>query len=92
MIGPFFGLTMMSYFIYHTIYGNHGLIAWRRFNKDIEQAERNLAQIEKTRDNLVNCVMLLHPNSLDPDLLEERARLMLNMGNNDDIIIFRPYF
>jgi hypothetical protein len=29
----------------------------------------------------------MEPGSLDPDLLEERARLMLNYGYDNDIII-----
>ncbi len=34
-----------------------------------------------------NRVRLLEPGSLDPDMLEERARLMLNYGHADDIVI-----
>jgi hypothetical protein len=30
---------------------------------------------------------MLRPDSLDPDLLEERARAVLNLGHPDDRII-----
>ena len=35
-------------------------------------------------------VTMLRPDSIDPDLLEERARAVLNLGYADDRIILRP--
>jgi len=33
---------------------------------------------------------LLRPDNLDRDMLDERARLMLNYSHPDDIIIIQP--
>jgi len=91
VIGPFLGLTAVVYFGYHTIQGDRGLMAWWRLNQEIKQAEESLAQLEDARDNLDHRARLLRPDHLDPDMLEERARLMLNMGRDDEVIVLRPH-
>ncbi|WP_241911564.1 FtsB family cell division protein [Telmatospirillum siberiense] len=91
VIGPFLGLTAVVYFAYHTVQGDRGLLAWWRLNQDIKQAEESLAQLEEVRDNLDHRARLLRPDHLDADMLEERARLMLNMGRDDEVIVLRPH-
>ena len=91
VLGPFLGLTAVVYFAYHTVQGDRGMLAWWRLNKEIKQAEDTLAQLEDERDNLDRQAVLLRPEHLDADMLEERARLMLNMGRDDEIIILRPH-
>lgn len=91
VVGPFLGLTAVVYFAYHTVQGDRGLIAWWRLTQDIKQAEESLAQLEDVRDNLDHRAQLLRPDHLDPDMLEERARLMLNMGRDDEVIVLRPH-
>ena len=89
VIGPFLGLTAVVYFAYHTVQGDRGLLAWWRLNQEIKQAEDSLGQLQTERDNLDRRARLLRPDHLDPDMLEERARMMLNLGRDDDIIILR---
>jgi cell division protein FtsB len=91
VVGPFLGLTAVVYFAYHTVQGDRGLMAWWRLNLEIKQAEESLAQLEDVRDNLDHRAQLLRPDHLDPDMLEERARLMLNMGRDDEVIVLRPH-
>ena len=43
--------------------------------------------LERQRLALAHRVGLLRPDSLDPDMLEERARMLLNYGHRDDRII-----
>ena len=89
VVGPFVGLIVVVYFAYHTVEGDRGLLAWWRLNQEIHQAEESLGQLEEIRDNLDRRVRLLRPDHLDPDMLEERARLMLNLGRPDDQVILR---
>lgn len=89
VVGPFLGLTLVVYFAYHTVQGDRGLIAWWQLNQQVKQAEETLAQLEETRDTLDRRASLLRPDHLDPDMLEERARLMLNMSHDDDVVILR---
>jgi cell division protein FtsB len=90
VVGPFIGLTAVVYFAYHTVQGDRGLLAWWRLTQDIKQAEETLSQLEEVRDNLDHRAQLLRPDHLDADMLEERARLMLNMGRDDEVIVLRP--
>ena len=53
----------------------------------VERAEGVLAAVREQRERLEHRVQLMEPDSLDPDLLEERARLMLNYGYPNDIVI-----
>jgi cell division protein FtsB len=89
-IGPFLGLTAMAYFAYHMIQGDRGLIAWWRLSHEIAQAETNLAGLKSEEDRLDRRARLLRPDHLDRDMLEERARLMLDVGRPDEIMVLRP--
>lgn len=89
VIGPFLGLTLVVYFAYHTVQGDRGLMAWWQLNQQVKQAEETLAKLEDTRNTLDRRASLLRPDHLDPDMLEERARLMLNMGHDDEVVVLR---
>jgi cell division protein FtsB len=77
----------VGYFAYHVVHGDRGLIAWWNINQRVEAAKSVLAQTRAERETLENRVYLMNPGSLDPDMLEERARLMLNYGYSNDIVI-----
>ena len=53
----------------------------------VEVARLQYEEIKARRMELEHRVRLLHPNSLDPDMLDERARLMLNYGHEDDVVV-----
>ncbi|WP_185961219.1 septum formation initiator family protein [Telmatospirillum sp. J64-1] len=90
IIGPLLGVSAIVYFGYHTIQGDRGLLAWHRLGQEIKEAEQVLARVQEERDQLAHRVSLLRPESLDPDMLEERARMMLHMGRDDEIVILTP--
>ena len=79
----------MAYFAYHTVEGNRGVLAWARLIMEILAAEMELATVASERQALEHRVLLLRPDHLDPDMLEERARVMLNMGRADELVIFQ---
>ncbi len=85
---PVLALLAVVYFAYHTWEGNRGIMAWMRLNGEIDDAEGQLARIEQERRTLEHRVLLLRPDHLDPDMLEERARAMLNMGHEGEILVF----
>jgi cell division protein FtsB len=87
VVGPVLGLCAAGYFAYHVMHGERGLIAWIELQRKVEAVEASLARVAAERRTLENRVQLLHPQSLDPDMLEERARVMLNYGHPDDIVI-----
>tara|TARA_Y100000588_G_scaffold326335_1_gene360690 strand:+ start:993 stop:1247 length:255 start_codon:yes stop_codon:yes gene_type:complete len=78
---------VFSYFIYHSIQGDRGLLAWRHLNLRITEAKLTLAELEKQRTQLEKQVGMLSPSSLDPDLLEEQGRRLLNFSRKDEVVI-----
>jgi cell division protein FtsB len=84
------GACVAGYFIYHAVQGDRGILAWLRVNQQLEAAQLELAQSATERAALEQRVALLNNSSLDLDMLEERARIMLNFSDPDDVVIFLP--
>jgi len=83
------GLSAITYFAYHAVEGDRGLLAWWHFNRDIQVAEATLGDLRKEQGALDTKTRLLRPERLDPDMLEERARAMADLGHDDEVIILR---
>ncbi|MBF0093707.1 MAG: septum formation initiator family protein [Alphaproteobacteria bacterium] len=90
ILGPLLGVGAVVYFSYHAVQGDRGLLAWWEVRHEIQQASRQLALVEAERDAWEKRVALLRPDSLDPDILEEGARVILNMGRPDEVVILSP--
>ena len=86
---PLVCLIVISYFAYHAVYGQHGFIAWLSLQNRVDTLDQQLAEVRGAREQLDRQVALLRPESLDPDLLDERARATLGFANPNDIVIFR---
>jgi cell division protein FtsB len=87
VIGPALGICAIGYFSYHLVHGTRGLYAWWELTHQVEEALEILVDVKGKEDALAHRVKLLHPQSLDPDMLDERTRLMLNYGLRDEIVI-----
>ena len=88
VLGPAIGICVISYFVYHVIHGDRGLIAWRSLGQRVATATIELRQIRAERSILEHRVGLLRPESLDPDMLDEWSRRILNFGHRDETIVF----
>lgn len=86
---PLACLIVLSYFAYHAVYGRHGFIAWLSLQNTVDTLEQQFAEVRATHARLDQQVSLLRPESLDPDLLDERARATLGLAHPNDIVIFR---
>lgn len=87
IIGPVMGVFAVGYFAFHAFRGERGLFALRQLSHQVETAQMLNSKIKFQRKELEHRVSLLHPDNLDPDMLDERARIMLNYGLQNDIII-----
>jgi cell division protein FtsB len=87
-IAPVFAFTVMVYFIFHSVEGDRGLLAYWSMQDRVGEIVKLRDDIKARRELLEQRVKALRPGSLDPDLLDERARTMLDMANRDDVIIF----
>ena len=87
------------YFSFYTVNGERGLLRYMYLSKEIKYArqvaERNTADTEALHNQRVAAleqkVRLLSSNSLDLDLLEERARIVLNFAADDEFVILDSY-
>jgi len=88
IVGPVLGVCVAAYFGYHAVHGQSGVTAFLRLKQDVAQARVAQAEVAARRRTLDHRVELLNPATLDPDMLDERARVMLNYGREDEIVIF----
>ncbi|MEJ8573178.1 septum formation initiator family protein [Microbaculum marinum] len=86
---PIIGIAVIGYFVYHGLNGARGFWASQQREAEVAVLEKELADLRKERDILEQHVALLRPESLDPDMLEERARVLLNVAHPNDIVIMR---
>jgi len=84
---PILGACVVGYFVYHAVQGDRGIIAWMVLSQQIEEARAAQAELAAERAMLEHRARLLRPDSLDPDMLEERARVMLNLAYMDELVI-----
>ena len=85
-IGPSVGACLFSSFVYHAIEGDRGVMAWLRISQQLSENKAALATLQGERQEVQHRVALLS-GSIDADLLDERARLMLNVAEPDDRLV-----
>ncbi len=90
IIAPVAIFSLVAYFAYHAVQGERGLLAWLTVNQELAQARAVQTVLTETRTNLERRVTLLRPDSLDRDMLDERAHAILNYGSEDEVIILLP--
>jgi len=88
-VGPILGAILLVYFGYHAVQGDTELVAWWQHQHELDRVSAELASLSVTRSDWERRVELLGPDSLDPDILEERSYLMLSLVHPSDLVI--PY-
>ncbi|MDF2965199.1 MAG: Septum formation initiator [Rickettsiaceae bacterium] len=74
-------LLLLTYFIFHALYGDRGVIAYFKLNQRIEKSLSELEMARLERLELEHRVNLLRPQSLDTDALDEIARKTLGVSH-----------
>ena len=90
LVLPAVTVAFLCYFAYHAFHGDYGLFARARFDHQAEMLRKELASVRAQRELLESRVVLLRPESLDPDMIDERARQSLNVAHPNELIILRP--
>ena len=86
-LAPFICFVLVVYFGYHAVQGDRGLLVWIQLKNEIKQAEVIHTTLIDTRQQLERRVAFLRPESLDRDLLLERAHLILGLVRDDEVVI-----
>lgn len=80
--------TLLSlYFLFHGISGERGLLKLLYLRSEISAAQKIADSYRLQKEKLEERVKLLSSSSLDLDLLDERARIVLNLVSADEFII-----
>lgn len=80
----------LGYFAWHAYHGNHGLVARDQLRERVAVLEAEVARVKAERQAMERRVALLKPQSLDPDMLEERARATLMLAHPNDVVLVNP--
>ena len=78
-LGLYVGAALLiGYFGVNAYTGNHGLRAKADLDQHFAELSDELARLKKERADWQRKVALLKSESIDPDMLDERARAVLN--------------
>ena len=77
----------VTYFGYHLVQGDRGLIVHAQLSRDVSRARAELQAVHAERERLQTRVNLLHPDHVDRDMLDERARRILGLVHPDEVVI-----
>jgi cell division protein FtsB len=84
---PVIGTLVVGYFAYHSLKGDHGLSAYLLLTAELTKAESVLAERANERALIERRTKLLGPENLDLDTLDEQARAVLNLVEEDERVI-----
>ena len=78
---------VIAIFAHSGLQGAHGLAAFRDASVEERRLQAEFARVEAEREALANKVRRLSDRYLVLDLLDERARAVLGMVREDEIVI-----
>ena len=81
------GLMLCIYFAYHLFYGPRSLPHLNFLQNQNVKLEHQLSVLEDKEAILEDRVVKLRPETLDQDLLKERAREMLGYVGEGEIVV-----
>ena len=76
---------LIGYFGVNAFSGNRGLKAKQDMDQQTAELSAELAQLKVERARWEHCIALLKSNGVDPDMLDERARALLDYVNPHDL-------
>ena len=78
--------ALIGYFGINAYTGKYGLHAQAALDQEMVALTSELARLKQERLTLEQRVSLLRPESLDPDMLDERARFQLEFAHPRDLV------
>jgi cell division protein FtsB len=78
---------LIGYFGVNAFSGNHGLNTKQDIDQQIGSLSTEVAKLQVERKQWERRVALLKARGLDPDMLDERARLLLDYAHPNDLTL-----
>ena len=82
---PLVSCLVTAYFVYHGIYGNRGILRLGQIRQEYAQEEKVAQEVRSEKELLQKKVEGIKNGA--PDLIQEEALRVLNMGAEDDLVI-----
>ena len=76
LAGPLMVAVVLAYFGYHAIQGERGILTWLQLSNRIEGTRLALSESRDKESRLERRVALLRRDHLDPDLPDQRPRVV----------------
>ncbi|MPZ58671.1 MAG: septum formation initiator family protein [Rhizobiales bacterium] len=87
-LGLYLGAVLfIGYFGVNAYTGNHGLKAKQDLDVQFAELSSELAELRQSRAQWERRLTLLRSPSLDPDMLDERARMLLGYAHPHDVVM-----
>lgn len=80
-------LAFQGYLGYSAISGQFGIENRVQIQADIEVLQDRSSALQAEIDAFAHRITLMNPRHLDPDIVTERARALLNMAHAEDLLI-----
>lgn len=80
-------VMIFSYFGFYAFCGERGYQKYLYLQKEVEYAKTIANQYQHKKEVLNAEVRMLSPGSLDLDMLDERARMVLNLAGDGEFVI-----
>ncbi|MBU6397036.1 MAG: septum formation initiator family protein [Rhodospirillales bacterium] len=90
LIAPSVFLALTYYFGWNAVHGESGLEAQAAQRQQLQAAQSQQAAVHKTLLMWQTKVAALSGQSIQPDMLNEEAREVLNLANPNDLVIDLP--
>ena len=78
---------VIGYFGVNAYSGNRGLRAKQDLDQQIAELTAELDGLKAERASWERRIVLLKPESIDPDMLDERARILLNYADPREVTL-----
>ena len=78
------------YFMWHALLGERSSFRLMMLDSQVASVEKEVGGLEAERSAIEAKVVRLRPGSLDPDMLEERARVVLGFNYPSETILLKP--
>ncbi len=80
-------LAFQGYLGFNVVGGQYGIESQKQMRRDIEDLKGQSASLAADIDSYQHKASLFDSASLDPDILSEKARALLQMAQPDDLIV-----
>jgi cell division protein FtsB len=90
LLPPAIFLAITAYFAWNAVHGKSGLEAQQIQRAELGRAAQAFATVDAARSQWETRIAALNGRSISRDMLDDQARLVLNMAAANDLVVKLP--